>query len=63
MMQLLVCSEITSINSLMYLDVSTNQITDNLPPQWSGLSNLNLLKLDNNQLTGTLLISMYPCEE
>ena len=45
-------AEITKIASLKYFDVSSNVITSALPSQWAGLQSLNLLKADNNQLTG-----------
>ena len=35
-------------------NVDGNQLTGTLPPEWGGMTNLNVLNLQGNNLTGTL---------
>ena len=47
-------AELTTAPSLTYLDISSNQLSSTLPPDWTSNLGLALFKLDHNQLTGEL---------
>ncbi len=49
---------IAKIQNLQLLDVSYNLMSSTLPQEWLSTSDLAVLKVDHNSLTGAISISM-----
>lgn len=45
-------AEVVTAPSLAYFDISSNQMSGTLPPDWTQNLGLAFFKADNNQLTG-----------
>ncbi|KRL93266.1 hypothetical protein FD28_GL001138 [Levilactobacillus hammesii DSM 16381] len=45
---------VTKWSKLKQLQLKENQLTGSIPENWAGLTNLNILELSSNQLSGTL---------